>query len=403
MKNKAEKENRNKITIFAFTIFFACIFVRIIPAFMVYGTEDVSAWHFAISVLEQGKNPYSQSYVFNWSPLWLMVIFQLFKISNIFKIPYYGLIKIIPIICDAIISVIIYKIFLNTNLGRKKAITASLLYALNPISIIITSIHGNFISIPLVFLVISAYILHRKKKYSIIYSSLILGVAIMSKVWPVLFLPVLVQKIKTLKNKLVYVLLSAVPFIISILPLYLKNRDIVIKRFLKYESIPGWYGFTGIGRIWNSELLKSFSHFYVINGMWVLGSVVILLYLIKTYKMDLFRGFCLICLAFLFFTKGFGPQYLVWILPFAIITRDRMLYPFTLLVTIIFIIEYGFRPFLGGFGAFVSMNSPILTMEEFIRDNKLTNILRLPLWIFIGIWLVKMIMQNKKVKDTRCQ
>jgi uncharacterized membrane protein len=78
-----------------------------------------------------------------------------------------------------------------------------------------------------------------------------------------------------------------------------------------------------------------------------------------------------------------------------------MFWPFSILVTVIFIIEYGFRPFLGNFGAFVSINPPLMTMEEFIRDNRLTNIFRLPLWIFIGIWLVKMMMQ-KNIKERIC-
>lgn len=368
---------------------------------MVYGTEDVSAWYFATSVLEQGKNPYTQSYLFNWSPFWLYFIYPIFKISNIFKIPFYGLIKIIPILCDAVISITIYNIFLQLNHTKKKALLASFFYALNPISIIITSIHGNFVSIPTSFLIVSIYLLYYyKNKHSIKYSAIALGIAVMSKIWPILFLPILLQKIKTLKNRLTYILLSILPTLVTLLPMYFIDKDIVINKFLKYESIPNWWGFTGLDKIWNSEHLGLFSYFYAKNGAVILGIILLLLYLTKTFKMNLFKGCALISLSFLFFAAGFGPQYLVWILPFAIIARDKMLFPFTFLVTVIFIIEYGFRPFLGGFGTYVSMNPTALTLEQFIRDNKITNILRLPLWLFIGFWLGKILFLPKAVRET---
>jgi hypothetical protein len=381
-------QERKKIKLFFALIFVICIFVRIIPAFIVYGTEDVYTMQIALSLLEQGKDPYSQSYIFNQSPFWVNVIYEMSKFIKIFKVPYHMLIKIIPIISDAIISVIIYKISLNLNTSIKRAVKLSFFYALNPISIIITSIHGNLVPIPVCFLVISVYILFfYKGKYSILYSSLTLGIAIMSKIWPIFFLPVMLQKIKFLKNKLIYLIFSIIPFLISLFPLYLKNKTLVIDYFFKYKGQAGWWGFTGLTSIWNFPFLRSFSYFYANKGSLILCSVIMLLYLFKTYKMSLFRALCLISLAFFFFTPGFGPQYLVWILPFLILTKDKMFFPFTLYITALFVIEYWFRPFLGNIGTYINGIPPTMTLEELIRDNRLTNILRLPLWIFIGIWL----------------
>ena len=279
-------ENIKKIKLFASIIFFTCILVRTIPAFIVYGTEDVNAVQTAVSLLEQGKDPYSQNCTFNQSPFWIQIIYEMSRFLKVFKIPYHVLIKVIPIICDAIISMIIYKISLNLNPDIKKAIKASLFYALNPVSIIITSVHGNLVSIQVCFLLISIYIFYfYKVKFGLLYSSLAMGVAIMSKIWPIFFLVLMIQKIKNFKNKIIYSVFSLIPILISLLPLYLKNKTLVIEEFLKYKSIAGWWGVTGISSIWNFGFLKNISYFYANNGTLILGCIIMILYLFKTIKL----------------------------------------------------------------------------------------------------------------------
>jgi len=75
-----------------------------------------------------------------------------------------------------------------------------------------------------------------------------------------------------------------------------------------------------------------------------------------------------------------------------------MIYPFTLYVTALFIIEYWFRPFLGNVGVYISGHPLAMTMDQLIRDNKLTNIFRLPLWVFLGAWFCSLVFLRDKNK-----
>lgn len=398
-----EKSAKQSLAI-ALAIFLVCILVRIVPAFLIYGTEDVWEWQFVRNVLAQGLNPYAQAYQFNWPPFIANAFSQLIDISGRFNIPYHGTVKIYPIVCDAIISVLIYNAFLNLKMGGKKAVAASLFYALNPLSIIVTSVHGNAAPLPVCFLVLAAYILYfYKGSFGLICSSLSLGFAISLKIWPVLFLPVMLQKARSWKGRLVYVFLSAIPVLAVYLPLYFQNKDVFIVRFLKYQGILTWWGLTGIFQVWNMPFLRSFSAFYIDKGIIVLGVVVLMMYILKTHRMGLFDGCLLVSLAAVFFATGFGPQYFMWILPFAIITQSRMLYPFTIYATTLLIIEYTLRPFNGTLGTFISTPPiPVLTPEQFMTDKIATNILRLPLWVFVGFWFVESAFsRNKRTEEVR--
>src|SRR3989338_3832899 len=75
----------------------------------------------------------------------------------------------------------------------KKNLQTALIYALNPISIIVGNIHGQMESIPLFFFLTGIYFFLKSK---IIRSILSLSLAIYTKPWPALFIIPLVKKSK---------------------------------------------------------------------------------------------------------------------------------------------------------------------------------------------------------------
>ncbi|MBF0503493.1 MAG: hypothetical protein HQL14_00170 [Candidatus Omnitrophica bacterium] len=385
-----------------FILFFICVAVRILPAVKVFGTQDVQAMVSAVSLLGQGNSPFSQSIVFNQSPFWVGAVYHLGQILYFFHIalPPHVLVKILPIISDGIITLLIYLIFFKEfKVGNKRSISAALFWALNPVSIIITSVHGNLVSIPAACLLFSLYLFIRfeETQWVAIYcSSFVLGIAIMSKIWPIFVLPLILQKIKTLKGQIIYFLLSVMPLILSLMPIYFQERNVLFRNFFQYQGIPGWWGFTGLSAIWHAKAIMILVHFYIIHGAGVLLAVVFLLYLFKTANSDLFKGSVLIYLAVLFLIPGFGPQYFIWVLPFLIITEDKMLFPFLFYVTILFLIEYSYRPFVAPYmGAFISAEPPTLTLGQLIKDHVITNLLRFPLWVFICGWFFKILCFSK--------
>lgn len=382
--------NNRALQIWSVVVFFLAVIIRIIPGVFVFGSEDVTAWVFASKLWENGQDPYVQAYVFNWPPFWLSVVHGLIRAGMATGIPCHLMIKIPPIVADGVIALVILRIFFETSKGDlKKSLAGALVYALNPVSIVITAVHGNFISVPLSLLMMAVYFHVGEKKWKLTWTSLSLGCGIMSKVWPIAALPFFLQKIKSVRDKILFLFMSMIPVFVALLPLYLKNSEMVLKRFIKYQSQPGWWGVTGLGRILDVPALKSFAAWYVAYGSIVLLLALICL-LFLTRRLAIVRVLLLVFLTVLFLLNGFGPQYLVLVLPFAIIMRSKGLLPFTILVSVLFCFEYGLIPLAGHYGIPCDgqvVSNP-LTFEQFMNSNRLTNILRLPVWLFVGGWLV---------------
>jgi len=384
--------NRRTLQTWSAIVFLLTIFVRIIPGTLIYGSEDVTAWSYASTLWEYGQDPYTQNYVFNWPPFWLTIVHGLIHAGQITGIPSHLMIKMHPITADGIIALIIFRIFITISNGDlKKSLTGTCFYSLNPISIVISSIHGNFISVPLSLLLVAVYFqAFSRKPWNLTWASLSLGCGIMSKIWPIAALPLFLQKTRSIKQKLMFLPLAAAPVLAALLPLYLKNKDMVMERFIKYQSQPGWWGLTGFGQIWDVRIIKGFCGWYATHGnMILLATFIGLLFL--TRFLDMFRALLLVFLAVLFLMNGYGPQYLMLILPFAVILQSKWLIPFTLFVSALFCFEYGLIPLPDHCSIPILCNGmqvPSMSMEQLLRINRMVNIFRLPLWLFIGIWFV---------------
>jgi uncharacterized membrane protein len=252
-------------------------------------------------------------------------------------------------------------------------------------------VHGNYVSVTLCFLFAAAYALYFHKNTSgLIFSALLFAISVATKTWPLIFLPLFLQNIASWKKRLSFLLISALLVGVLLLPVYLQDKTVFFNSFLKYRGNTGWWGFTGIYQIWPSKLTYFLMYFYQAYGSFVLGMVLLALYIFKTHKMDFFKGFVLITLAALTFMIGFGPQYLIWILPFLIVgSKKKMVYLFSGLTIVLFIVEYVFRPFNGVLCSYITgADSTTFGMEQFLFDNKWTNIIRLPFWIFLAVWMI---------------
>jgi Gpi18-like mannosyltransferase len=140
--------------------------LRLAGALLTYGTEDVTSWEIVGETLLEGQNPYQYTHFLRWPPLWMMIIFVIKHLSLFFDVRFVTLIKAPPIIADTIIAVVIYYYFVNKYEAVSKGRLYAILYAINPISILIASIHGQFDSIPALFPVLSLYFVEGYKEVS---------------------------------------------------------------------------------------------------------------------------------------------------------------------------------------------------------------------------------------------
>jgi hypothetical protein len=108
------------------------------------------------------------------------------------QLPFVLVVKLFPILADPASAVLIFKVVLNSGEAFAPAFGLSLLCALSPIVILVSDDDGQFDgehgSIPRVCLVPLAF--WQKDAGRLGCPALMLGLAILNKAWPAIFLPI---------------------------------------------------------------------------------------------------------------------------------------------------------------------------------------------------------------------
>lgn len=221
-------------------------------------------------------------------------------------IPQMLTIKLLLSFVDTLIIVLVY------HLSRKNLKTA-LLYAVNPVTILIVTVQGQFDVIPIAFLLFATYCLEKKKE---IHSLLFLSMAIAFKTWPVL---VLFHFIHRIQNKKLLWIIPVVP-LASILFYSLLFRVSVPDVLYPVLSYRGAYGVWGTGFILAKLGVHSSLFFKILSNLVTLGCMLTFLFWKKAPLTEsLFRSLLL----FFVITPTFGIQWLAWLTPFILLTKSR--------------------------------------------------------------------------------
>lgn len=346
--------------------------IRVFLALVFHGSFDVDNAYYFADLLLCGKNIYVNS-SYNYTPVWSLFLYLINSIHFFSGIPFYFLIKIPAIIADLII---IYFVFRLTFLLTKNNITstlASLVYALNPVSLIITSLHGQFDSIPLAFILASIYYLIISNQ-NIILSAVSIGTAIAFKSWPVVFLPLILYQLREQKKRMFKILIwSVLISFISLFPYLLITPQAVIENVFMYRGTRDF----GISQILfflrNNHLYEDFVDSYFSNSIIIAVILLIISYLIYTKKkFSLLKGIIITFLFFYIFSASLGAQYLVWIIPFLVIDNLK------------WAIFYSLVSALALFTSYLDHQSKALLIHPSLKINLFKYYL--PFGIILSLW-----------------
>ena len=235
--------------------------------------------------------------------------------------------KIIIIIIIKFITVIfdlgiLYLIFLLSKKNLKTAFS----YAINPVTILITTLHGQFDVIPVFFILLAIYLIKIKKE---LLSVLSFSFAILTKTWPILFVIPIIRKLKgifsldsrlrgndTIKFILLLTLILILPVLFTIIYcLFFKTNPIDIgKTLISYQGLWGIWG------IW--DLLGK------TRILWQKLSTLVFLTCFFGYswfktEKNLIKNILKLLFFFFIFTTNFSIQYFVWIIPFLILIKPK--------------------------------------------------------------------------------
>src|SRR3990167_4877811 len=197
----------------------------------------------------------------------------------------------------------------------KRNLQSVLIYALNPISIIVINIHGQMDSIPMFFF-LTGLVMYFKNK--IFASILTLSWAILTKPWPLLFV---IPLIKKSKKKVPFVLLLFFPLLFTFIhSMFFPTPFIkIIEKVENYRGIFGAWGISKIALYLSSydlnpivELLmrRIFLVAYVIFSYFYTNKNIL-----KTILMSMFFLFA--------FSPTFGIQWFVWLVVFVILVKPK--------------------------------------------------------------------------------
>jgi hypothetical protein len=268
------------------------------------------------------------------------------------------IIKFINILFDLGIAYMVY-------LLSKKNLKTVLLYAINPVTILITTLHGQFDVIPVFFILLSIYLLNKKQEF---LSVLSFSLSIVSKTWPILFIILLARKIK---NKRLLILIILLPALFCFYYSFRFKTPIlnIIATVLNYQGLWGIWGPMSLIRLMRPIGpigQKLFSLIFVAS---------LLTYSYFKKKENFIEEILRLLFFFFVFTTGFSIQYLTWIMPFLIIIKPKGFLTLIFLMTIYLFSFYYFWLFC--------VNCQI-TLSWLVLIQNLTGII---LWLsFIKVW-----------------
>ena len=344
------------------TIAGVALIARLVPNIILpFGAEyDINSFQIVGKLVIVGENVYSNQEAVNRHPylplqMYWMAISE--KISTLINVSYVKIVRLAPIIADVLIALLIYQMLKN-QIGSQGAFFAGLLYSLNPIPVFVSAYHGQFDSLATLFIVLSIYYSAK----SVWASGGWMGLAILTKSWPVLTLPPLLRTQRTWKRRFLFLIFAVgIPLagVVVYSIVFSAELRLVLERALTYNRGVGVWGYTYFYRLlamykpWGKVIFDwiiSYGRYLTLIGLGIV-------WFLRARKETPVASILTIIVSFFALSHAFAIQYLMWLIPFAILSQD-----------FVWLRRYTIAAFIYMF----------LTYSTFILSSSITNIMPLP-------------------------
>lgn len=339
----------------------------------------------------EGRNPYLVLDFNIYPPLAIFLEASSMIISTFLHLSFVTVFKFWPNLADFICAFIIYKFLTKIKVKPVKAAFWSVFYLLNPISIIISSAHGQLDSIISLLVVSSIFIMtFSSTKFYSYLSALSLGLAIAIKPNPAMLIPLfLFYKKMNAQQKITYLMLALTPLIVTFIPFLWQNPQQVLLRIISYSGV-GDISYAAILRgIWyqnNAITSLPLSNELLMISKFIFATAALSLTLLFAGSKYLVKASLAIYLLFISLYFGIAAQYLIWILPLAILERDKMVFYYTFFGSAALL---GFYLFFGPDILLGKLSTEMAFQTKYIYLYFLGNLI---FWIFNLVWLIKIVL-----------
>ncbi len=290
-------------------------------------SADLRAWRLVGVNLLNHVNPYSATVVMNHPPFWMEVLFGLANLSLRTGVDFLFSVRIVLIAGDLCLLAAMY-LLLRTLRPASSCVRLLVIgYCMNPLLILLTSQHGNFDALSMVWVVLFLYFLIRFRNSSDALDWLLaagcLGIAVFVKQFPFVLWPLLVPGARRLdwRCRLIGPLLVIGPALLSLAPLYVLAPGAIWQGVVEYRSFGNAFGVVGLLTITEfDQFLPVYTHFFTIALLALTVAVAIALWR-RDWRHDsdpvLFSAMLLLALFTL--GSGYGSQYWFWVVPLLLV------------------------------------------------------------------------------------
>ena len=289
---------------------------------------DIHIWERVTQILMSGQNPYSTTPLLYYPPLWMQVLFVLGKISTRTHVSLAHLIQVTLTAVDVAIVVLVYLMLRTLGIAERRAFWISFVgIALNPISIFMAIEHGNFdamVGLSALGAAFALVVWTSGRPASVwLLACMSIGLGILAKTIPLVLTPLLLVRWREIDwpSRVVGLALVTVPTLVGVSVLYSLSPREVAADIFQYRSAAGYFGVSGLLNIVGGVAVTSrYSQVFTLVAFVVLvGSAVAVARARAVDERTIVLAMLLLLMWIPALGSGYGPQYIGWVLPLAVV------------------------------------------------------------------------------------
>jgi hypothetical protein len=215
-------------------------------------STDLNSWLFVAQVLREARNPYNETSLLNWPPMWMQVLSALDHVSQLTHVRLVRVIQGFLIGLEGLLTYATYLLLARYWRVQRAWLLVLVGLVLNPVAILLTTVHGNFDLIVGAMVVLFLWAITRWQRHGQLedwlLACLFLGVAILAKTAPLVLVPLLLigRRPVTWRLRLVGGVLTVGPVTLGMSIILSLGPSEVVAHVVRYRSVPGFFGISGI-------------------------------------------------------------------------------------------------------------------------------------------------------------
>lgn len=257
----------------------------------------------------------------NYLPLMAYVFAGQLKLGALLGLSWPTIGRVVPILADIGLMAVVGR------LATEERALRCFQYACCPIALEVSAVHGQMEPLTMLFAVAGILVATRGSPGG---GGALVAMAIAAKSFPVLFVPALLRSLRSVRDWVAAALGGALVLLLFFgsLVAFLGESGMhglidATRVILRYRSITGTWGWTGVGRI-----IVGPGRAHQLAGTWgragtiltIAAVVAVIILWRRAHPVDLASA---LVLAFLVVTSGFGAQYLFWPVAFLLARPTR--------------------------------------------------------------------------------